>query len=84
MIVYSIKDDKSQTWQGAYVFANDALCIREFDAAFKAGKLGLMNQYPGDFSIYKIGDFNEQTGDLKGDLKLVKNFSDFQGSSDGR
>ena len=77
MRIYAIKDDKSQTWQGSYAFVNDAIAIREFDSAFKQGKLGLMNQYPEDFSLYCLGSYEDSTGKVTGDLQLVKNFADF-------
>ena len=77
MRIYAIKDDKSQTWQGCYAFVNDPIAIREFDSAFKQGKLGLMNQYPEDFSLYCLGSYEDGTGKLTADLMLVKNFADF-------
>lgn len=77
MNVYAIKDDKAQTWQGCYTFANNALAIREFDSAFKQGKLGLMNEYPGDFCLYQVGVLDERTGVITAHLEPVKNFADF-------
>lgn len=77
MILYTIKDDKAQAYQGIYSFANDAIAVREFDSLFQAGKLGLMNQYPADFALYKCGNIDDATGAVVGKLELVKNFSDF-------
>lgn len=77
MKVYSIKDDKSQTWQGCYPYLNDGLAIRDFNSMFDQNKLGIINQYPGDFSLYCLGTMDENTGKLSGDLKLVITFESF-------
>lgn len=77
MIIYSIKDDKAQAWQGAYSFVNDAIAIREFQSAFNGGKLGLMNECPQDFALYRVAVMDQDTGAVKPDLVLVKNFADF-------
>lgn len=77
MKLYSIKDDKSQTFQGCYTFVNDAIAIREFDAAFKTGKLGLVSQYPADFAIYRLGDLDDANGVIAPKVELVKNFQDY-------
>lgn len=84
MKIFSIKDDKSQTYQGAYTFANDAIAVREFDSAFQNGKLGLMQQYPADFALFQIADFDENTGVVSPNLRLVKNFADFEVSNNGQ
>lgn len=77
MKLYTIKDDKAQTFTGVYCFANDAIAIREFDSMFKQGKLGLMNQYPADFALYSCGSLDEATGNILPALALVINFQDF-------
>lgn len=77
MKIYALKDDKSQTFQGSYCFVNNALCVRSFDALFQQRKLDIINQYPEDFAIYQIADFDETTGAVTPHLDFVANFSDF-------
>ena len=75
--VYSIKDNKAQAFSGLYVNVNDALMVRDLDSGFKTGKMGLINQYPEDFSVYQVAIFDDCTGEVKPALRFVKNFSDF-------
>lgn len=80
--VYSIKDDSSQTFQGAYLYANDALASRDFKALGQDGKLGLIGRFPADFHLYNIGTFDELTGKIESQITLVANFSDILGAQD--
>lgn len=77
MILYTIKDDKAQSFQGCYSFVNDAIAVREFHSAYVNQKLGLMNECPQDFALYAVGVLDDNTGAIKPEVRLVKNFADF-------
>lgn len=68
--VYSIKDTKGSFYE-PMLAQNDALAVRNVRGVVNSGK-GLLAQYPEDFELWFIGEFDEVTGILvPGDLKCV-------------
>lgn len=73
-LLYSIKDVKSGLFTGLMPSINDNTICR--DAAILANdKNTVYGQYPGDFDLYCIGELNDQTGDIKPDIRHVINLS---------
>lgn len=50
---------------------NDQTAIRNFEHAVSQGQ-SLMFTHPEDYSLYKIGEFDSDTGELSGILPEVK------------
>lgn len=68
--VYSIKDTKGSFYE-PMVAQNDALAVRNVRGVVNSGK-GLLAQYPEDFELWYIGQFDEVTGIIApGELKCV-------------
>lgn len=68
--LYSIKDTKGSFYE-PLVAQNDALAVRNVRGIVNSGK-GLLAQYPEDFELWYIGEFDEVTGIIKPDeLKCV-------------
>lgn len=59
--VYSIKDDCS-TFLNPTCSISDASAIREFKVTLDDAKNQIMHFNKGDFSLYRIGDFDSETG----------------------
>lgn len=57
--IYSIKDSKVG-FTPPTVDQNDGSAIRNFAYAINNG--GIMNYSPNDFDLYKIGEFNDESG----------------------
>lgn len=60
--VYAIRDVRS-TFTGLTVDTNDATAARNFaHAVMQVGSI--MNSHPQDFSLYRLGEFDTDTGVL--------------------
>lgn len=61
--VYSIRD-KATAFMPVSVDLNDQSAIRNFSMAVNAGS-GPLGFSPADFDLYKVGEFNDQSGEIK-------------------
>jgi hypothetical protein len=61
---YSVKDAKSGTFGNPYYAQNDALAARSFEQASNDPNTTI-NAYPEDFSLYRVGSFNDESGEFK-------------------
>lgn len=59
--VYSIRDTKSGFLQPT-VDVNDLCAIRNFEAAVQAGPQSLFFTHPEDYELFKIGQFDSDSG----------------------
>ena len=71
MILYAIKDVKAG-YQSPQEFVNDEVAIRAFKMATSDPRT-MLGQVPADFELWKIGEFDLQTGELKSDLQFLCN-----------
>lgn len=68
--LYSIKDTKGGFYPPQDA-ENDALAVRGLRSMVNSGK-GLIAQYPEDFELWYVGEFDEVTGIIKpGELRCV-------------
>lgn len=61
--VYAIHDDLSG-FMTPVVDQNDAIAMRNFRMACDVSKTSVMSWRPSDFSLYRLGTFNSETGSL--------------------
>jgi hypothetical protein len=61
---YTIKDQKAGTYSNPYYAVNDATAIRTFKQAC-SDKNTTLNQYPEDFSLFKVGIWDDQSAEIK-------------------
>lgn len=66
MKIYSIFDLKSQTFADPFVSVNDETLARELNERVPPNHT--YKQYPDDFLIYSIADWDQETGEIT-DLK---------------
>ena len=59
MNMYSVYDKIAMKFMGMFESINDGTAQRAFSAACKEGQ---MAQAPGDYELYKIGQFDEDKG----------------------
>lgn len=62
--IYSYRDNKS-AFGSPILEMNEYTAIRGFSYAINA-KDGLMNAYPGDYDLYKVGEFDSEKGVIDG------------------
>lgn len=63
MIVYSLRDRKVG-FLSPVLAANDDLAMRDLQNSLRRGTGTLIDTHPEDFSLYRIGEFNPDTGIL--------------------
>lgn len=62
--VYAIYDEKAEAYNTPFPLATDGLARRSFDAACKDPGTDLY-RFPGDYSLYCVGKWNDQDGSLE-------------------
>lgn len=68
--IYSIKDTKIGFMQPFYQ-ANQAVAIRAFNNAVNAKESNNINQNADDMELWELGEFDDQTGEIKSEVKYV-------------
>lgn len=63
LIAYSVFDSKSGVYSTPYFYVNDATAIRAFTLAVNDERSNI-NAFPGDYTLYKIGDFDDNVAIL--------------------
>lgn len=65
--VYSIFDKKTEEWSTPFFQTHDVTALRSFrEAVLTDDPNNMLKKYPKDFTLYYIGDWNNETGILKG------------------
>lgn len=68
--IYAIKDTKVGFMQPFYQ-ANNAVAIRSFTNAVNAEQTNNINQNLDDMELWHLGEFNDDTGEIKGELTFL-------------
>lgn len=77
MNVYSVKDVKSKLFANPFIQKTNGTAVRSFGTACEDPSTDL-NKYPTDFSLYHIGTFNPDTGEITQDkIEQIANASEF-------
>lgn len=64
---FAVHDSKTNSYKQPFPAPNSAVCIREFQNAFKAPNAIEVNEFyrnPEDYKLYKVGAFYLKTGKL--------------------
>lgn len=61
--MYSILDFKSSLWSPPFVCRHNVEATRMFERLM-SDKDSVPAKYPSDFSLYQIGSFDEETGEV--------------------
>lgn len=65
--IYSVKDSKAQTYGNPFYAVNNGTAIRSFEQA-ASDPSTTISQYPGDFALYQIGCFDDESGEITANL----------------
>lgn len=63
MKVYSVYDEKALVYGLPVCFSTDGLALRSF-ADLVSNPNSNVSKYPSDFKLYRIGEFNDNTGEM--------------------
>lgn len=76
---YAVYDKKSETYNTPVVIVSDAVAIRQIRAIMRSAD-SLFAQFPDDFALVKVAEFNQVTGDIKPTAVTI--LSTFEGLRD--
>ena len=68
--IYSVKDTKIGYMQPFYQ-NNEAVAVRNFSNAINSPQLNNINQNLEDMELWKLGAFDDQTGEITSEIKFV-------------
>ena len=68
---YSIKDELAEVFFAPMLFDNDDVAIRYFAAFINNHDNEVVFQNPQDYSFYKLGAFDKNTGDIAANKHLL-------------
>lgn len=60
--VYSIRDNKMESFGTPVIIENDAIAIRQFGDLINKGGDSVLAMHPADFGIYAIAEFDAASG----------------------
>lgn len=82
--MYAIKDNVAGFYGNSFNCANNAEAMRQLTTIVN-GDNGNMSMYSGDFTVYKIGEYDPKTGIiLSNDPEFVFNLIDVKEKSHGQ
>lgn len=64
LLVFSVRDEKAQTYSSPMVLPNKGMILREFSDMVIAGN-NAISKHPEDYALYQIGEFDDFTGLVK-------------------
>ena len=75
--MFTVKDVKTKLFAAPFFQKNAATAIRSFSTACEDTNTDL-NKYPEDFSLYEVGSFDPETGQIHSEIpNQIANASDF-------
>lgn len=77
--LYAVYDKKAQTYNTPVVIVNDAVAIRQIRALVRDSQ-SVFTQFPDDFALCKVAEFDQTTGDILPMSEVV--LSTFEGLRD--
>lgn len=63
MRIFTVHDNKAEAYLPPVYYKTKGEALRAFETTCK-NKESQFHQYPSDFTMYELGEFNEQTGDI--------------------
>lgn len=63
-MLFSLFDEKLSTFGVIMSFKTDEDAVRDFVTLVASGKAQKLSDFCDDFLLYRVGDFNEETGEL--------------------
>ena len=81
MNLYSVEDKVAGSFSAVSTFDNDALAIRAYKSAVNSKADSIMCTNPGDFALYRLGEIDLLTGEIKPAKEFVINLIDLKEGS---
>ena len=75
--IYALYDSNSHQFMDPFICPNTDFAKRSVNQIFVNGGKTLITQFPNDFFLYKLGDYNNNNGFVKSDIECICCCSDF-------
>lgn len=62
--VFSVRDGKGQFYGPIFLKDQEGEAIRDLESAVNSGNAGLLSQFPEDFDLFLIGEYDNHAGKL--------------------
>lgn len=69
--VYAVKDALQERFMSPGFFDNEELAVRQFKS--NVNNIPLWKENPADFQLYKLAEFNDETGEYTKDQHMIVN-----------
>lgn len=79
--LYSIKDTKLGKFGMPFTAPNDDIAKRSLTSTIRAGGNNI-SEYPEDFQLFKLGSYDDDTGELTTEVKFLANATEFTKKGD--
>lgn len=77
--IYSVKDVKAGRFLGLNLFPGRPVAIRAFGSAVNSKEGGnLLSDFPEDAQIYKLGEFNDESGEISYAEEFIMNATELK------
>lgn len=72
MRIYSVYDEKMDAFGTPMFFHSDGVATRSFsDEVNRRASDNNLNRHPNDFSLFSLGSYNDKTGEIVPEVRLV-------------
>lgn len=80
--LYSVKDTKLGKFGIPFTAPNDEIAKRNLISTIRAGNNNIA-EFPEDFQLFKVGTMNDDTGELKTEIKFLTNAIEYKEDKNG-
>lgn len=77
MKIYSIKDEKTQTYTTIFEAENEQIAKRQCGILANDPN-SIISHYAEDFLLYQIGEINKKTGEIKSNIEYIINLKELK------
>lgn len=70
--LYSLYDVKAGVYNSPVLFRNDDEALRVMSDSLSSSNMSLVSSHPEDFSLFRIGHFDDETGEILLPAKICK------------
>ena len=78
MMLVAIKDTKSQAYGRPSLAINKDVAIRDVKSLVNDSAKTLVSQFPGDFELWQVGTYAENTGIIESKLEFIENLGNLK------
>lgn len=75
--IYAVKDTIQGAFMNPFYLQNDQVAMRSFKNTIESEQMNTIKMNAKDMQLYKLGEFEEETGEIKSEVKFLVNGSHY-------